>query len=105
MTSREKKREEERRLLAILFQALAEPIGLFVNSNSPVKARQRLYSVRAAHVKASGNDSLKVLRFMLSPRRPNELVILRADAALPESRVLPESWLEEPAPPALPKDL
>lgn len=59
-------------LLNILFDALASPYGLIVQSNAPLKLRERLYPLRKS------DPELADLSFVLSPSNPEtELWILR----------------------------
>jgi len=82
----QRRQREHQRLLGILYQALAEPIGLLVASDNPQAARQRLYAAR----RLSGDASLAVLRIALSPLAQQQLLVIRADAALPTGLTLDE---------------
>lgn len=59
-------------LLKILIDALASPYGLVVQSNDPLKLRERLYPLRKEEPEFAD------LSFVLSPTNPkSELWILR----------------------------
>lgn len=61
----------------IMYQALAEPIGLLVQTNDLNGARARFYAAR----KLAGDPALSVLQFRASPVPGGELVIIRAAEA------------------------
>ena len=65
--------------LLLLYEALAEPIGLVVQVSDFPLAQSRLYAAR----RKSGDPSLAVLQLRRSPYNPDgELWITRSDAVM-----------------------
>ena len=77
MTERAAAAQADQALRAILFQALSEPVGLLIRTNSPERARQQFYQARR------GFPDLAQLSFRASPFPDGELVIIRNDPAPP----------------------
>lgn len=57
----------------LLYQALAEPIGLLLKAPEREKVRQKLYQARTA----IGDPALAVLQFRVSPFAEGDLVICK----------------------------
>ena len=59
-------------LLHLLYDAMAQEIGITVTTDDPLRLRQKLYAERKR------DPDFEVLSFVLSPRKPNsELWILK----------------------------
>ena len=71
MTEHAKAAQTDQALRAILFQALAEPVGLLIRTNSLERARQQFYQARR------GFPDLAQLSLRASPFPDGELVIVR----------------------------
>jgi hypothetical protein len=65
--------KREQQLCLLLYQALAEPIGLAIQTSDPNRLRMQLYNARA---KARDPD-LAILQFRLSPFEGCDLVIVK----------------------------
>lgn len=64
---------QQEQLLAILYQALGEPIGLLLRTSDFARARQALYRAR----QESGDQALAGLQFRASPGLPDgDLIIV-----------------------------
>lgn len=67
--------------LEYLYDALAEPIGIVVLTDSPARLAQRLYRLRTAHAPIFEN-----LAFVISPTEPQtQLWILKKTHERPEA--------------------
>lgn len=65
----------------LLYQAMAEPIGLLVQTSDPERLRQRLYQARAA-----GGTEFSCLQFRISPFPDGNIVICKgAEPATPKA--------------------
>jgi hypothetical protein len=62
-------------LQAILYQALAEPVGLLLRATDPERARQRLYKARSE----LGDPALARLQIRISPLDEGELVLVKGE--------------------------
>lgn len=62
------------RLGKLLYEALAEPIGLVLNAPDPARARQQLYAAR----KRMSDPDLAVLQIRMSSFAEGNLVICKA---------------------------
>jgi len=60
-------------LIALLYQALAAPIGLVLATSDREQARQRLYAARAT----AGDPALAELQIRISPLGEGDLVLLK----------------------------
>lgn len=56
-------------LLELLYDALHQPLGIVVETNSPERLRQKLYALRKAHEPVFDN-----LAFLISPTEPSTQV-------------------------------
>ena len=65
--------------LALLYQALGEPIGLLLQCSNPGLARQRLYAARAS----ARDPALGGLQIRMSPFPEGNLVICKGQTPLP----------------------
>jgi hypothetical protein len=63
--------------LTILYQALAEPIGLVVKTDNLRLAASRLRRLRDTY----GDPALKVLNFVVSPENPQDEIWIIRDPA------------------------
>lgn len=59
--------------MTLLYDALAEPIGLCIETPDPERARQKLYRLRAE----SGDKDLDILSFVTSPSSPTQLWLIK----------------------------
>ena len=64
-------------LTLLLYQALAEPIGLLLAAEPPETIRQRLYQARAA----ASDPALAILQIRRSPFADGTLVICKGASA------------------------
>jgi hypothetical protein len=60
-------------MLELWYQALAEPIGLVIETNNPDRYKARLYRAR----EESGDPALKALSIVQSPTTPNQIWIIK----------------------------
>jgi hypothetical protein len=59
--------------LTLLYDALAEPIGLCIETPDPERARQKLYRLRDQ----ANDQDLGCLSFVTSPTNPTQLWIIK----------------------------
>jgi len=58
-------------LIELLYEALAEEIGVIVETNSPDRLRQKLYAIRKE------DKALKVISLVTVPNKPTELWLIK----------------------------
>lgn len=63
--------------IALLEEALAQPIGLVLRSSDRERCRQVLYQARTA----AGDPRFSILQFRLVPGTDDQIVIMRAQQA------------------------
>ncbi len=80
------------KLQAIMYEALAEPVGLLVGSLDPVAARQKFYSARSK----SGDPDLARLQIRLVEIDGGPKIALVRSASVPEPKYEPLALTNNP---------
>lgn len=87
MARREEKTEENQALRAMLYQALAEPIGLLIATPDPERLRKRLWQIK----QLAEDPEMERLQIASSPIEGGQIVIVKVERESSTQGELPKA--------------